>query len=85
MGHRTKEFESIINNAEFNLRLLLNIPNNYKILFLQSGANGQFSAIPLNLIDDSNREVDYIVTGIWSLKAAEEVFFNFYIFLILGI
>ena len=85
MGHRTKEFESIINNAEFNLRLLLNIPNNYKILFLQSGANGQFSAIPLNLIDDSNKEVDYIVTGIWSLKAAEEVFFNFYIFLILGI
>jgi len=75
MSHRSPEFESIIKTAEANIRKLLKIPDNYKVLFLQGGACTQFSAVPLNLLNVSswNAPVDYVVTGAWSQKAAEEV------------
>jgi phosphoserine aminotransferase len=71
MSHRGKEFLSIIQKAESDLRKLLNIPEDYAVLFLQGGATTQFSAIPLNLCipDDT---VDYIVTGSWGNKAYQE-------------
>lgn len=73
LSHRSAEFDDIINRAESNLRKLLNIPSNYKILFLQGGATTQFSAFYLNLIgDDLSRPVDYMVSGCWSSKAAAE-------------
>ncbi|KAI5625302.1 phosphoserine aminotransferase isoform 1, partial [Silurus asotus] len=73
MSHRTSDFSKIINSAETLLRELLNVPENYKILFLQGGGTGQFSAVPLNLIDlKEGRCADYIVTGTWSAKAAKE-------------
>lgn len=72
MSHRGKEFTSIIEKAESDLRTLLNIPSNYTILFLQGGATTQFSAIPLNLCTNSTDPVDYLVTGSWGDKAAKE-------------
>jgi len=73
LSHRSKEFDDIINTAEANLRKLLNIPMNYKILFLQGGATTQFSSIFLNLVgDDITRPCDYMVSGGWSDKAAAE-------------
>lgn len=71
MSHRGKEFESIIAKAEADLRTLLKVPSNYKILFVQGGASQQFAAIPLNFSQEGD-VVDYIVTGAWSKKAAEE-------------
>ncbi|GFR51882.1 hypothetical protein Agub_g14361 [Astrephomene gubernaculifera] len=71
MSHRGKEFESVIKKAEADLRTLLNIPSNYKVLFLQGGASTQFSMIPLNLAK-AGETVDYVITGAWSKKAAEE-------------
>ncbi|PNH11062.1 Phosphoserine aminotransferase, chloroplastic [Tetrabaena socialis] len=71
MSHRGKEFESVIQKAEADLRTLLNIPANYKVLFLQGGASTQFSMIPLNLAK-AGETVDYVVTGAWSKKAVEE-------------
>lgn len=71
MSHRGKEFQSIIDTAEADLRALLAIPDNYQVLFMQGGASTQFSAIPLNLAADGDT-VDYIVTGSWSKKAAGE-------------
>lgn len=71
MSHRGKEFESIIAAAESDLRALLSIPDNYKVLFLQGGASSQFSAVPLNLTHEGDT-VDQIVTGSWSKKALEE-------------
>ena len=70
MSHRSAEFQSIIDNAEANLRTLLSIPDNYKILFMQGGASTQFSAIPLNLL--KRGKADYIVSGSWSKKAYKE-------------
>ncbi|XP_067424839.1 phosphoserine aminotransferase [Emydura macquarii macquarii] len=73
MSHRTSDFSKIINTAENLLRELLNIPENYKVLFLQGGGSGQFSAVPLNLIGlKEGRCADYVVTGAWSAKAAKE-------------
>lgn len=73
MSHRSKEFSKIISDTESLLREMMDIPSNYKVLFLQGGATGQFAAIPLNLIKRSpNQSADYIVTGIWSSKAASE-------------
>lgn len=73
MSHRSAEFLKIINKAESLLRELLNIPANYKVMFLQGGGSGQFSAVPLNLIGlREERSADYLVTGIWSAKAAKE-------------
>ncbi len=71
MSHRSDEFVSIATKAEQDLRDLLNIPSNYKVLFLQGGASQQFAQIPLNLLPESGT-ADYIDTGIWSQKAIEE-------------
>lgn len=70
MSHRTKEFETILNEAIEDLRSLLNIPNNYKVLFLQGGASMQFAQVPLNLM--KNKVADYINTGAWTKKAISE-------------
>ena len=70
MSHRSKAFESIINTAEADLRELINIPDNYKVLFLQGGASLQFAMIPMNLM--KNKAADYIITGQWAKKAFEE-------------
>lgn len=70
MSHRSKAFEEIIQTAEQDLRDLLEIPDNYKVLFLQGGASQQFSAVPMNLM--KNRVADYIITGQWAKKAYEE-------------
>ncbi|MBQ3487450.1 MAG: 3-phosphoserine/phosphohydroxythreonine transaminase, partial [Clostridia bacterium] len=70
MSHRSKVYQQIIDEAEADLRTLMNIPDNYKVLFIQGGATLQFSAIPMNLC--KNGVFDYIVTGSWSKKAAAE-------------
>ena len=70
MSHRAKAFESIINTAEADLRELMNIPDNYKVLFLQGGASLQFAMIPMNLM--KNKVADYIITGQWAKKAFAE-------------
>ena len=70
MSHRSKAFEEIITSAEADLRELMNIPDNYKVLFLQGGASQQFAMIPMNLM--KNKVADYIVTGQWAKKAASE-------------
>ena len=72
LSHRSKEFTKIIEDAEADLRKLLEIPDNYRVLFLQGGASAQFAAIPLNLTPTKETVVDYLVTGSWSKKAAEE-------------
>ncbi|XP_008286362.1 phosphoserine aminotransferase [Stegastes partitus] len=73
MSHRSSDFSKIINKTENLLRDLLNIPDNYKVMFLQGGGSGQFSAVPLNLIGlKGDRCADYVVTGTWSSKAAKE-------------
>jgi phosphoserine aminotransferase len=70
MSHRGKEFTSIIERAEADLRELMDIPPQYKVLFLQGGATQQFAQIPVNLL--AGRSADYIVTGSWSRKAFKE-------------
>lgn len=71
MSHRSSEFLSIAEDTEADLRELMSIPANYKVLFLQGGATGQFAAIPMNL-SSKNDTADYVITGQWSKKAAEE-------------
>ena len=70
MSHRSKAYDTIIKEAEADLRELMNIPDNYKVLFLQGGASQQFALIPMNLM--KNRVADYIVTGQWAKKAYQE-------------
>src|SRR5574343_7031 len=70
MSHRGKEFTSILDQAESDLRELMGIPEQYKVLFLQGGATQQFAQIPMNLL--AGRSADYIVTGSWSKKAFKE-------------
>lgn len=70
MSHRSKAFEGIIGDAEASLRELMNIPDNYKVLFLQGGASQQFAMIPMNLM--KNKVADYISTGQWAKKAISE-------------
>lgn len=70
MSHRSKAYDDIIKTAEADLRDLMNIPDNYKVLFLQGGASQQFAAIPMNLM--KNGVADYIITGMWAKKAAAE-------------
>merc|ERR1712178_489970 len=72
MSHRGKEFSSIIETAEKDMRELLNIPSNFKVLFLQGGATAQFAAVPLNLLGKNGAEADYAVTGQWGEKALAE-------------
>ncbi|GAB4296676.1 MAG: 3-phosphoserine/phosphohydroxythreonine transaminase [Ignavibacteriaceae bacterium] len=71
ISHRSKTFDSIISEAKENLKKLLDIPDDYSILFLQGGASLQFSMVPLNLMPPKNK-ADYIVTGSWSKKAVKE-------------
>ena len=71
MSHRSRYFEEIIASCEKKLRDLMRIPDQYKILFLQGGASQQFAAVPLNLMRE-NRKADYVVTGQFSKKAADE-------------
>lgn len=70
MSHRSKVFQGIFDEAEANLRKLMGIPNNYKVLFIQGGGTLQFSMVPMNLM--KNGVADYIVTGSWSKKAYTE-------------
>ena len=70
MSHRSKVFQTIVDEAEQDLRDLMGIPDNYKVLFIQGGATLQFSMIPMNLL--KNGVADYIVTGNWSKKAYKE-------------
>ncbi len=71
MSHRGKEFMSIAEQAEADLRELLNIPANYKVLFLQGGASSQFAMVPMNLLR-GGKSADYVNTGMWSKKAIAE-------------
>ena len=70
MSHRSKTFETIIEEAEANLRALMGIPDHYRVLFLQGGASQQFAMVPMNLM--KNGVADYIVTGQWAKKAWKE-------------
>ncbi|KAK9496764.1 hypothetical protein O3M35_013044 [Rhynocoris fuscipes] len=71
MSHRSSHYENINNNAQKTLREIFNVPQNYKILFLQGGGTGLFAAVPMNLMGRTGT-ADYIVTGSWSAKAAKE-------------
>ncbi len=70
MSHRSADYEPIIQGAESLLRKLMHIPDNYKVMFLQGGASSQFAMIPLNLLRTG--KADYVITGQWAKKAAEE-------------
>ncbi len=70
MSHRSKMFTDILDEAEQDLRDLMGIPSNYKVLFLQGGASQQFAAIPMNLM--KNKKAEYIITGNWAKKAFQE-------------
>ena len=70
MSHRSKAYQAIIDEAEADLRELMNIPANYKVLFLQGGAHQQFAMVPMNLM--KNKVADYIITGQWAKKAWKE-------------
>ena len=70
MSHRSKVYDDIIKTAEKDLRELLGIPDNYKVMFLQGGASTQFAMIPMNLM--KNKVADYIITGQWAKKAYKE-------------
>lgn len=70
MSHRSGAYQEILNTAEKDLRELMNIPDNYKVLFLQGGASQQFAMIPMNLM--KNKVADYIITGQWAKKACQE-------------
>lgn len=71
MSHRSKEYQKIIDDAEANLRELMNIPDNYKVLFVQGGGTLQFAMVPLNLLRAS-KKADYVLTGTWAKKAYKE-------------
>jgi phosphoserine aminotransferase len=71
ISHRSKEFSEVLEKAEANLRTLMNIPENYRVLFLQGGASSQFAMVPMNLFN-SSKKADYINTGQWSKKAIAE-------------
>ncbi|MCZ7609809.1 MAG: aminotransferase class V-fold PLP-dependent enzyme [Ignavibacterium sp.] len=68
ISHRSKTFEAILADAKTGIKNLLNVPDNYEILFLQGGASLQFSMVPLNLMPPKNK-ADYISTGSWSKKS----------------
>ena len=70
ISHRSALFQSIIDETEAALRTLMNIPNDYEVLFLQGGTSLQFAMIPMNFM--RNRKADYIVTGYWAKKAYQE-------------
>lgn len=71
MSHRSSEFKEIIDSCEASLRDVMNIPDNYKVLFLQGGASSQFAMVPLNLMT-KNKKADFVITGQWATKAYKE-------------
>src|SRR5215472_7689439 len=71
ISHRSKTFESILGQAEADIRALAAVPSNYHVLFLQGGASLQFSMVPMNLLP-AGGSADYIVSGVWSEKAVKE-------------
>ena len=71
MSHRSKEYDAIIKETEKDLREIMNIPDNYEVLFLQGGASTQFAMIPLNLMN-KNKKADFVITGQWANKAYKE-------------
>ncbi|MBE6806371.1 MAG: 3-phosphoserine/phosphohydroxythreonine transaminase, partial [Ruminococcaceae bacterium] len=71
MSHRSKDYDAIIKTAEADLREVMNIPENYEVLFLQGGASTQFAMIPMNLMN-KNKKADFVVTGQWANKAYKE-------------
>ncbi|MDY3238594.1 MAG: 3-phosphoserine/phosphohydroxythreonine transaminase [Anaerovoracaceae bacterium] len=71
MSHRSKEYQKIIDEAEANLRELMRIPDNYKVLFVQGGGTLQFAMVPMNLLGNS-KKADYVITGTWAKKAYKE-------------
>ena len=71
MSHRSKVYDDIIKEAESLLREVMNIPDNYKVLFLQGGASSQFAMVPMNLMN-RNKKADYVITGQWAKKAYKE-------------
>ncbi|MCI6011655.1 MAG: 3-phosphoserine/phosphohydroxythreonine transaminase [Firmicutes bacterium] len=71
MSHRSKEYKKIIDEAEANLRELMHIPDNYKVLFVQGGGTLQFAMVPMNLLRSSGK-ADYVITGTWAKKACKE-------------
>ncbi len=71
MSHRSKEYDAIIKETEADLREIMNIPENYEVLFLQGGASSQFAMVPLNLLNKSGK-ADFVVTGQWANKAYKE-------------
>ena len=71
MSHRSKDYQKIIDDCEALLREVMNIPENYKVLFLQGGASSQFAMIPLNLMNGSGK-ADFVITGQWGSKAYQE-------------
>ena len=71
MSHRSKDYEAIIEGAEKLVRELMNVPDNYKVMFLQGGGSTQFAMVPLNL-GTKNKKADYVITGQWAKKAAQE-------------
>ncbi|MCH5210542.1 MAG: 3-phosphoserine/phosphohydroxythreonine transaminase [Oscillospiraceae bacterium] len=71
MSHRSKDYQEIIDGAEALVRELMNVPDNYKVLFLQGGGSTQFAMVPLNLAN-KNKKADYVITGQWAKKAAAE-------------
>ncbi len=71
MSHRSKEYDAIIKQAEADLRDIMNIPDDYAVLFLQGGASTQFAMVPLNLMN-KNHKADYLITGQWANKAYKE-------------
>ena len=71
VSHRSKVFEDVLARAEADIRQLADVPSNYRVLFLQGGASLQFTMVPMNLLP-AGATADYLVTGVWSSKAADE-------------
>ena len=71
MSHRSADYQAIIDEAEKLVRELMNVPENYKVLFLQGGGSTQFAMVPMNL-GTKNKKADYVITGQWAKKAASE-------------
>ena len=72
MSHRSHWFRGVLDEAEHNLRVLLGIPDNYHVLFMQGGSSLQFSMLPMNFLRSSGKHAEYIVSGYWSAKAPVE-------------
>ena len=72
LSHRGKPYMAVAEKAEADLRDLLAVPDNYKVLFMHGGGRGQFSAVPMNLLGGANKKADYLVTGVWAQSAVDE-------------